>query len=540
MTSRTSRPLALLVGLAGLVGFGLLAHHFAFVCDDAYISFRYARNLAEGRGLVFNPGDVPPVEGYSNLLWTLVLAGAYAAGATGTALGTVANLLSITCAVLLLGVTARAARRAGAGALATALTVALLGTLAPFAVWSTGGLETMPFALALFATWALVVREREPGASGRPPRSGGALLAGLAGVATVLLRADGFLWLGVTLGVVVLDALARGDRTQLRAALLAGGLAALAAGAQFLWRHGYYGEWLPNTARVKTGFSGLRLERGLKYLGTLALCVPGLVLAIPLGLVGGGRVGAGPRGRWLGLQLLGVTTFAAAYSVWVGGDFMPMARFVVPALPFLALFAGGGLMALERRGPVPALAAALVLVVPGVLVGLDVVRVPQPWLQALHFRWNKPEASSEYEQWKLQAGQAERWSWLARGLARYTRPGESIIRGPVGAVGYFTDLEVLDLNGLVTLEVARREVEPQRVSPGHDKHVSPTFFIPHRPTYLGASIEPVGSHPATDLSPEVLKLLKRGAALLERRELLPSEGFPPGVELRLFRFVWPD
>jgi hypothetical protein len=43
----------------------LLAAHawvYRFLCDDAYISFRYAHHLATGRGLTFNPGD-PPVEG---------------------------------------------------------------------------------------------------------------------------------------------------------------------------------------------------------------------------------------------------------------------------------------------------------------------------------------------------------------------------------------------------------------------------------------------------------------------------------------------
>ncbi len=37
--------------------------------DDAFISFRYARNLTEGTGLVYNPGEY--VEGITNLLWTL-------------------------------------------------------------------------------------------------------------------------------------------------------------------------------------------------------------------------------------------------------------------------------------------------------------------------------------------------------------------------------------------------------------------------------------------------------------------------------------
>ena len=44
-----------------------------FTVDDAYISFRYARNLADGLGLVYNAGE--RIEGYTNFLWTVLLAG---------------------------------------------------------------------------------------------------------------------------------------------------------------------------------------------------------------------------------------------------------------------------------------------------------------------------------------------------------------------------------------------------------------------------------------------------------------------------------
>ena len=44
------------------------------ILDDAYITFRYARNLADGLGLNFNPGEV--VEGYTNFLWVVLMAGA--------------------------------------------------------------------------------------------------------------------------------------------------------------------------------------------------------------------------------------------------------------------------------------------------------------------------------------------------------------------------------------------------------------------------------------------------------------------------------
>jgi arabinofuranosyltransferase len=41
--------------------------------DDEMISMRYAYNLANGHGLVWNPGQ-EPVEGFSNPLWTLYMA----------------------------------------------------------------------------------------------------------------------------------------------------------------------------------------------------------------------------------------------------------------------------------------------------------------------------------------------------------------------------------------------------------------------------------------------------------------------------------
>lgn len=44
-----------------------------FVFDDAFISFRYAQNLADGHGIVWNVGE-EPTEGYTNLLLILIVA----------------------------------------------------------------------------------------------------------------------------------------------------------------------------------------------------------------------------------------------------------------------------------------------------------------------------------------------------------------------------------------------------------------------------------------------------------------------------------
>ena len=71
---RPSLPLLLIcLALLGVqVSYGLCPQ------DDAFISFRYAANLAEGHGLVFNPGE--RVEGYTNFLWTLIFAPVIALG----------------------------------------------------------------------------------------------------------------------------------------------------------------------------------------------------------------------------------------------------------------------------------------------------------------------------------------------------------------------------------------------------------------------------------------------------------------------------
>ena len=101
-TQRTALSLALI-----WLPFAWLGTRLWFVCDDAFISFRYAQNLAQGNGLRFNPGDGPATEGFSNLLWVLISA---IPESFGTPAPTVMPILSALCGMTLLGVFYRAAR----------------------------------------------------------------------------------------------------------------------------------------------------------------------------------------------------------------------------------------------------------------------------------------------------------------------------------------------------------------------------------------------------------------------------------------------
>src|SRR5262245_1114091 len=78
---RNDRTLFAFVVAAFLVYAGLFIYRTSFVIDgeryfslfdDAMVSMRYARNLANGYGLVWNPGG-ERVEGYTNPLWVLYM-----------------------------------------------------------------------------------------------------------------------------------------------------------------------------------------------------------------------------------------------------------------------------------------------------------------------------------------------------------------------------------------------------------------------------------------------------------------------------------
>ena len=90
ISERRDHLLGLLV--VGVV-LGIHVRTYWFLTDDAYISFRYARNFAQGHGLVFNVG-APPVEGYTNFLWVVVLGGLARLGARPEVTAPILGVLS--------------------------------------------------------------------------------------------------------------------------------------------------------------------------------------------------------------------------------------------------------------------------------------------------------------------------------------------------------------------------------------------------------------------------------------------------------------
>lgn len=212
--------------------------------DDAYISYRYAENLARGQGLVFNRGE--RVEGYSNFLYVLAMTPAFwLTSRDGVYFFSV--LLNFILTTGALWVFTRYVRKklGERSALAGAL---LLALCLPLWVIVASGLETCLVLLITLAVW--VTTERV--ADDPTPRH----LAELCGliVLSLLARVDGFL----VPGIVVLYLLLK---RRVRPAMVCAFTMVVAQGGFELWRWGYYRALLPTTYYVKVaGPMGARLS----------------------------------------------------------------------------------------------------------------------------------------------------------------------------------------------------------------------------------------------------------------------------------------
>jgi arabinofuranosyltransferase len=308
--------------VAAIVGLYAGWSFFWFVCDDAYIAFRYVANHQLGHGYVWNPPPFHPVEGYTSFLWVVWLDACWTV--FGVPPPQAAPWLSLGCSYGILAVIiAMAARLPVSPGLArhrlALIALVLLATLTnrTFLAWTSSGLETALFSLLLLswtyvALWAV---------------RGKRWVLELSGLATllVLTRPDGLLFVlatGLAWGVRALN---RDTRSPIWH-LAPFGLSAM----HLLWRHALYGQWLPNTYYAK--HTGWWPQSGMRYLGSFLL---EYAFWIPLLLAGVVAVRAvvrhvrrteadvsancAERLITAGLSLT-LIAHAAYYTVAVGGD----------------------------------------------------------------------------------------------------------------------------------------------------------------------------------------------------------------------------
>ncbi len=376
--------------------------------EDAYITFRYAKNLAIGNGLLYNPGE--RVMGFSSPLWTVWSALGWRISGHPVEW---ARAWSVAADVVTLLMGAALLRRHCGRAAAWCFAWFFAGW--PFfAAVAVSGMETS-VVLALMTLAAGLVERRSP-------------LSGPALAALVLSRPE---------GLAAAAVIALGARWRDRAVAFA--LAGLGIG----WLWVYYGSPIPQSLLAKAGIYGhpgplagrywwewlvpLPLAgppattEGVHLFVLSVVLAPALLLGVPvmwrLRRTGFGLLVGAALSIWLGYALLGV-----AYFFW----------YLVVPLAGLLLVASAGMPRLVRGPGLYLSAATYVLGVWGIALPLYAGR-----------------ASIELRLFGMTANY----------LAEHVRPGEKVFLEPIGMIGFRNPLVVVDEVGLVSPAVARRRAQ---------------------------------------------------------------------------------
>ncbi|WP_172299530.1 hypothetical protein [Pseudoruegeria sp. HB172150] len=302
-------PVALVFLAAGIW------RHRGYFHDDAFISLRYALNLAKHGELTWNLGE--PVEGYTNFLHLLGAAGLIR---LGVAPETAVLAINLAGALVLVVVAFMAARVVAPGedrALERIAAVVAVGATPGIAVWVTGGLEAVPLSAMLAAgLWGVLLLSRDP--------ERGGVIAGvvLAFSLAVLTRMDAAVFIAAS-GLGLLLASGGETRKRLIAALVVVGVPALVSLGHMAWRYETYGTLLPLTFDAKTSLPMASRMAGLQPFFTASLTWAPIIALSVIGLFAGLLFRL--RGRDFAL-LATVFGVHLAYVIWSGGDHMKGSR----------------------------------------------------------------------------------------------------------------------------------------------------------------------------------------------------------------------
>jgi hypothetical protein len=432
--------LVLFLKVAHVYGSTRIAHVRHWVLhDDFMISQRYAHNLAQGRGLVFNPGE--RVEGFSDPLTVLGLClplewmhveprklGLY----VWIVNGVVSSLIVLG---LLSGLPTARTR---AAPLAAAL---IYLTLPHHGFFARAGMEVYLQALCLMVVLARL-------AAGGP-----AFYAAFAALPLVH-AIDLPLWLGA--GLVRLWI----ERRRWRAEMASLALASLPLAGYVAFRVAYYGQLVPNTYYAKA--SGVvSIRRGIEYLLYGALWIAPLLALSAVAFARARRTASSP------LPVLALVFVPyLAYVAMLGGDNFEWYRFVLILVPALLALTLRALASLEPASWAALGAGAAVLQLAVNLWGYRHADANNHRLLG----WDRSRIAMGY------AVQAN------------TTPVQTIALFGIGNAAYFAERPVIDMLGKTDAHIARTRPKKQRWV-GHQKD-DPEYVMGRRPEFVEMTFSP--------------------------------------------------
>lgn len=390
---------------------------WGFSYDDNFITYRYAKNMLQGQGLVYNQGD--RVFGTSAPGYALLLAGvAYLGHPLGLDIPHWGTLLSITALLVILVMVSKYLVDYQHGGLLTLLLAGIIFT-SPLTLYLLGSEVFLVLACVVSASYFLYI-DNQPVIAG--------LLAGLA----MCIRLDAGLAVLAMGGVVWWQ--------QQRFPRLYVFVAGLILGGVLIFLGRYYGTIIPNTLKGKTALWEVPYTLRQWQLLTTSLSLPGSLFLL-LGVL------SGLAACWT--HKLFRRPIVLAFSLWIISHellyrwlnvwFAPWYHFYL-WVALIALFLYGGFslanwLAQNRPQFAPKPGSIPVIV----FISLTVILMLLPATYSLINRWSQPPDP-----------RVRVYGEVGRFIQQKTPVDSRILAMEIGVLGYTSNRTILDLGGLVS------------------------------------------------------------------------------------------
>ena len=454
-----------------------LSNQVNFIQDDSYISFRFVKNFVQGNGLVFNPGE--KVEGYTNLLWVLLLSIFYAMKMN---IESISQYLSMGFGILVLFQTYKISSLIeikedskkgktsdSSSYLFNFIPVILLVLTGAYNFWAISGMETCMFIAYVLAGIFYYIKNK----NSETPNYLFALFIFLAS----LTRPEGLYFFGLVIIHKVFISIKNNKAGFIKDIFSKNNLITYAVylvptGLFILWRLSYYGYPFPNTAYAKTGFSSAYFDAGWIYFKNFfaAYMLYGIVFALPLYLLR-------KKENFFEISLMYLLTLAyCVYIILVGGDVLKQFRFFLPILPYIYILFGKFLEDIMLKMKSKSSAGVAIALAITIAIGI--------------FNYNSQKEAIKKDV-ETENGLVEKMklagAWFNKKQTQLGRP-LVLAATTIGAVSYFSDVVVIDMLGLTDETIAHKPLQVPEVSAlplnWKERKYNAEYVLSRKPDYM--------------------------------------------------------
>lgn len=471
--------------ISGLIFISLISflranYFYTSIVDDAYIFFRYAENIVNGYGFVWNIGE-QPVEGYTSFLYLVVLIFAKFLSLDLEIFSIIFGVFTSTFTLYFAFLIYQLLYHQRESVISSLVAVVIIAVSPAFLYWSVTGMETSFYSMFLLLTIYYFLK--------LPNSVRANLLKGILFGLLCMLRFEAVLFFLLALYYLMKEEKSLIKLTINRSAVTFALGFSLIFGTYFFWRWNYFGYFLPNTFYAKTGgglqqiFSGLvyvlkslRLFYGLGWIPIVFV-----LLFFKKNMITGKSA-----------FVLSILLISFAVTILIGGDHFNYGRFIVPALPLLfVLFvpALNRMLTFQNKYFNLKLSYKVAAVLIFLMIALSMKIV---YLQSVSGFLNLLDGKKEIIAVYDESTEVEIIDWqhgwiiMGKALQKFTDRDDYIAAVPIGAIGYYSKLNIIDMVGIVDPVIAHEQIPTKRVDkwiPGHTKGDG-KYVLSRKPKYI--------------------------------------------------------